>query len=98
MFETPGQPCPGGGITLVKKGEFVSSKGKGGVMLYLYVAGLEGWEEVCLDYIFVTVPLWISASHYVSVNILGHSSTRLFFINDSWPFFQHFRVSSVPGL
>jgi hypothetical protein len=53
MFETPGQPCPGGGITLVKKAEFVHSKGKGGVMLYLYVADLEGWEEVCLDYILI---------------------------------------------
>jgi hypothetical protein len=53
MFETPGQPCPGGGITLVKKEEFVASKAKGGVMLYLYVADLEGWEEVCLDYILL---------------------------------------------
>lgn len=53
MFETPGQPCPGGGITLVKEAEFVHSKGKGGVMLYLYVADLEGWKEVCLDYILL---------------------------------------------
>ena len=53
MFETPGQPCPGGGITLVKKAEFVPFKGKGGVMLYLYVADLEGWEEVCLHYILI---------------------------------------------
>ena len=53
MFETPGQPSPGGGITLVKKAEFVPSKGKGGVLLFLYVADLEGWEEVCLDCILL---------------------------------------------
>jgi hypothetical protein len=53
MFETPGQPSPGGGITLVKQGEFVPSKGKGGVTLYLYVADLEGWEEVCQDFILL---------------------------------------------
>lgn len=53
MFETPGQPCPGGSISLVTKAEFVPSTRNGGVVLYLYVADLEGWEEVCLDYILL---------------------------------------------
>ena len=46
LFETPGQPSPGGGITAVNPDEFTPSNKQGGVMLYLYVNGLEGWEEV----------------------------------------------------
>ena len=41
----PDANCPGGGITKVEK-DFKPGLRNGGVMLYLYVNGLEGWEEV----------------------------------------------------
>lgn len=95
MFETPGQPCPGGGITLVKKAEFVHSKGKGGVMLYLYVADLEGWEEVCLDYI-----LLLSRRGFMRVDmfVLLFWDIHTFFVNDSSRFFHTHEFPCIPSL
>lgn len=46
MFEAPGQPCPGGGITRVAKEEWASGSSRKGVVLYLYVEDIKAWEEV----------------------------------------------------
>lgn len=46
MFEVPGQPSPGGGITRVCEAEWNSAKGSKGVVLYLYVSDIYAYEQV----------------------------------------------------
>jgi len=49
MFEAPGQPCPGGGITRVPQEEWAANRhglSRKGVVLYLYVEDIKLWEEV----------------------------------------------------
>lgn len=49
LFEAPGQPCPGGGITRVCKEEWAANRhgeSRKGVVLYLYVQDIKSWEEV----------------------------------------------------
>ena len=51
MFEAPGQPCPGGGITRVCPEEWAANrhgKSRKGVVLYLYVDDINAWEEVSI--------------------------------------------------
>ncbi|RVX66538.1 hypothetical protein B0A52_09414 [Exophiala mesophila] len=46
MFEVPGQPCPGGGITRVDPDDWNSTEGKKkGVVLYLYVSDIYAYEQ-----------------------------------------------------
>ncbi|OCT47290.1 Glyoxalase/bleomycin resistance protein/dioxygenase [Cladophialophora carrionii] len=49
MFEVPGQPCPGGGITRVSESEWAASHGKGGVVLYLYVDDINSYEKKIVE-------------------------------------------------
>ena len=51
MFETPGQSCPGGGITRVSEADWANSHGKGGVVLFLYVTDIELYHEVSCPFI-----------------------------------------------
>ena len=73
MFEVPGQPCPGGGITRVDPDDWNSTEGKKkGVVLYLYVSDIYAYEQVsefirredrCLGAFFITITVgcWLLA-------------------------------------